>query len=164
MLSGCWTAIVLSSAATLLAGTVATMLAKYGRATSRAGKLIGAWAVLLVAGYLDAGRTGRGTLLTAASIVQVTPSIWTANRTERPTGISAETWMLVFGELVCWTAFGLYRSDPRLISLGATGITASIFMLDRIWRTGHRGRNSPTPSAATAPGRSSNPITNTPES
>src|SRR5690349_5329040 len=103
MLSGYWTAIMPSSAATLLAGTLATMLARYGRATSRATKLIGAWAGLLVAGYLIAGRTGLGTLLTVASVVQVAPSIWTAYRTERPTGISAETWMLIFGELACWT-------------------------------------------------------------
>lgn len=134
-LSGYWTATVPSSAAMLLAGTVATMLAARGRATSRAAAAICAWAALLITGYLVAGRTGLGSLLTVASIVQVAPSIWTAYRTEHPTGISRETWMLIFGELSCWTVFGFYRSDPRLIALGITGTTASVLMLDRVRRT-----------------------------
>jgi hypothetical protein len=119
----------------LLSGTVATMLARRGRATSRAAKLIGVWTALLVIGYLGAGRIGLGTLLTAASIVQVAPSIWSAYRTKHPTGVSGKTWMLILGELSCWTVFGLYQSDPRLLALGLTGITASVLMLDRIRRT-----------------------------
>ena len=99
-LSGYWTALVPSSAATLLAG-----------------------------------RGGLGTLLTAAFVLQVTPSVWTAYRTARPTGVSGGTWMLILGELSCWTVFGVHRSDPRLLSLGVTGITASVLMLARIRRT-----------------------------
>ncbi len=135
ILSEYWTAIVPSSAAALLAGTLATMLAMRGRATSRAAALVSAWAALLVAGYAVAGHTGLGNLLTMASIIQVAPSIWTAYRTERPTGVSRGTWMLFFGELSCWTIYGLYRSDPRLITLGITGVTASVLMLARIRRT-----------------------------
>ncbi|MBA2309330.1 MAG: hypothetical protein H0W01_08570 [Pseudonocardiales bacterium] len=135
ILSEYWTAIVPSSAAALLAGTLATMLAMRGRATSRAAALVSAWAALLVAGYAVAGHTGLGNLLTMASIIQVAPSIWTAYRTERPTGVSRGTWMLIFGELSCWTIYGLYRSDPRLITLGITGVTASVLMLARIRRT-----------------------------
>ena len=90
---------------------------------------------MLASAYLVAGRTGLGALLTAAFAVQVTPSIWTAYRTPRPTGISAGTWLLILGELCCWLTFGLYRSDPRLIALGITGVTASTLMLARIRRT-----------------------------
>jgi hypothetical protein len=79
-----------------------------------------------------AGRAGLGTLLTAAFILQVTPSIWAAYRTTRPTGISAGTWLLIRGELACWLIFGLHKSDPRLIALGTTGVAASLLMLTRI--------------------------------
>jgi uncharacterized protein with PQ loop repeat len=144
--SGYWAAIVPSSAAALLAGAVATMLATRGRATFRAAAPIGAWAALLVMGYVLAGRTGLGSLLTMAFIVQVVPSLWTAYRTEHPTGISRGTWMLILGELTCWLAFGVYRSDPRLIMLGITGVIASLLMLAR---SATRG-SSPTPTSRSA--------------
>jgi uncharacterized protein with PQ loop repeat len=143
-LSAYWTALVPSSSATLLAGALATMLALRGQARARSAVLIGAWAALLTAGFTVAGRTGLGTLLTAAFILQVTPSIWTAYRTARPTGISQGTWMLILGELTCWTIFGVHRADPRLIILGITGVTASILMLARI----HRTNRKPTANAA----------------
>jgi uncharacterized protein with PQ loop repeat len=120
--------------ATLLAGALATMLARRGQATARPAALVGAWAALLAAAVAAAGRTGLGTLLTAAFVLQVTPSIWTAYRTARPTGISRGTWMLIFGELSCWATFGLHKSDPRLIVLGFTGMAASLLMLARIRR------------------------------
>jgi uncharacterized protein with PQ loop repeat len=145
-LSAYWTAMLPSSAAMLLAGVVAATLTLRGRATARAATLVGVWAALLVAAYAVAGRTGLGSLLTAASIVQLAPSIWTAYRTERPTGLSPGTWLLILGELSCWLIFGLHRSDPRLIVLGITGVTASLLMLARIWHTGRlNGRALPTP-------------------
>ena len=129
-----WTALVPSCSATVLAGTLAVLLSIKGRPQPRPAILISAWAVMLVAAYLVLGRTGLGALLTVAFAVQVAPSIWTAYRTERPTGISAGTWLLILGELSCWLTFGLYKSDPRLITLGLTGMTASAFMLTRIHR------------------------------
>jgi uncharacterized protein with PQ loop repeat len=131
-LSGFWTALAPSSSAALLAGALAMMLALRGRAKAGAAAAISAWAAILIAGFAIAGRTGLGTLLTAAFALQVVPSIWTAYRTNHPTGISNVTWMLVFGELSCWTIFGLHRSDPRLIILGFTGVAASTLMLARI--------------------------------
>jgi uncharacterized protein with PQ loop repeat len=129
-----WTALVPSCSATVLAGTLAVLLSIKGRPRPRPAILIGAWAAMLVAAYLVLGRTGLGALLTVAFAVQVAPSIWTAYRTERPTGISAGTWLLILGELSCWLTFGLYKSDPRLITLGLTGMTASALMLTRIHR------------------------------
>jgi len=87
-----------------------------------------------------AGQAGLGALLTAAFLLQVTPSLWTAYRTERPTGISAGTWLLILGELTCWLTFGLHVSDPRLITLGTSGIIVSALMLARIHRTTRSGR------------------------
>src|SRR5262245_12716231 len=133
-LSGYWTALVPAASAMCLAGTLAMMLFHRGRARVRPAVLIGVWIVLLVAALSGAGRNGLGTLLTAAFVLQVTPSIWTAYRTEHPTGISPETWMLILGEVSCWTIFGVHESDPRLITLGITGVVASVLMLARIHR------------------------------
>ena len=94
-----WTALVPSSSATALAGTLAILLSVKDRPRLRPSVPIAAWAAMLVAAYLILGRTGLGALLTAAFVVQVAPSIWTAYRTERPTGISAGTWLLILGEL-----------------------------------------------------------------
>jgi uncharacterized protein with PQ loop repeat len=138
--SGYWTALVPAASATLLAGTLATMLARRGQAKARPPVLIGGWVALLLAGFTVAGRTGLGTLLTAAFVLQVTPSIWTAYRTAHPTGVAAGTWLLILGELSCWTIFGLHQPDPRLITLGVTGVTASALMLARIR---HRRRHEP---------------------
>jgi len=134
-LSGFWTALLPSSSATLLSGALATMLALRGQAKARPTVLISIWVVLLATGLTFAGRVGLGTLLTGAFVLQVTPSVWTAYRTERPTGVSHGTWMLILGELSCWTIFGVHKSDPRLITLGITGVTASALMLTRIHRT-----------------------------
>ena len=134
-LSAYWAALVPASSATLLAGALATMLARRGRATARPAVLIGVWAALLAVAFILAGRSGLGTLLTAAFVVQVTPSVWTAYRTARPTGISRGTWLLILGELSCWTVFGVHKSDPRLMILGFTGVAASVLMLARIRRT-----------------------------
>jgi hypothetical protein len=131
-LSGYWTALIASCSVTLLAGTLAVMLTGRGEAGLRSVATIGAWAVALAAGYATAGRAGLGTLLAAAFVVQVVPSLWTAYRTARPTGISAGTWTLILGELACFLAYGLYESDPRLTALGSTGVAASALMLARL--------------------------------
>jgi hypothetical protein len=127
-----WTALVPSSSATLLAGTMAVMLTRRGRGGRRPGVLICMWAAMLLTAYGVAGRSGLGTLLTGAFMLQVTPSIWTAYRAARPTGISAGTWLLILGELTCWLVYGLHESDPRLITLGASGVVASGLMLARL--------------------------------
>jgi uncharacterized protein with PQ loop repeat len=148
-----WTALVPSSSATLLAGTLAVMLLRRlqpgprpgpqpGPLPGRAAALIGVWAVLLGAAGAVGGRAGLGTLLTAAFLLQVTPSVWTAYRTIRLTGISSGTWLLILGELTCWMIFGLYTADPRLITLGASGIIVSALMLGRIHRTARTGRST----------------------
>jgi len=148
-----WTALVPSSSATFLAGTLAVLLTVRGRAKPRSAVLIGAWAAMLITASLAAGRAGLGALLTAAFAVQVAPSIWTAYRTARPTGISSGTWLLIGGELSCWLAFGLYRSDPRLIALGVTGVTASTLMLARIRQASRGERGAVDPSAQPEAGR-----------
>ena len=133
-----WTALIPSCSATLLAGTLAVMLLRRRRPEPRPTALIAAWAITLAAAGAVAGRAGLGALLTAAFLLQVTPSVWTAYGTARPTGISSGTWLLILGELTCWMIFGLHAADPRLITLGASGIIASTLMLARIHRTTRR--------------------------
>jgi len=137
-----WTALIPSCSATVLAATLVLLLSTRGQARLRPSIPVGVWAATLVAAYLVLGRTGLGALLTAAFAVQVAPSIWTAYRTERPTGISSGTWLLILGELCCWLTFGLYKSDPRLITLGLTGVTACALMLGRIHHTSRRERRT----------------------
>jgi uncharacterized protein with PQ loop repeat len=134
-LASYWTALVPASSATLLAGTLAIMLTRRGQAKTRQAVLIGGWVALLIAGFTVAGRTGLGTLLTVAFILQVTPSLWTAYRTAHLTGVAAGTWLLILGELSCWTIFGVHQADQRLLTLGVTGVTASTLMLARIRHT-----------------------------
>jgi uncharacterized protein with PQ loop repeat len=137
-----WTALVPASSATLLASTLAIMLARRGQAKARPAVLISSWLALLIAGFTLAGRSGLGTLLTAAFVLQVTPSLWTAYRTAHLTGVARGTWLLILGELSCWTIFGVHQSDPRLIALGVTGATASALMLTRIRRTRDTNRSA----------------------
>jgi uncharacterized protein with PQ loop repeat len=134
-LSGFWTALVPAISATLLAGTLAALLACRGAGfPRRPAALALVWAALLITAASLFGQSGLGTALTVAFLLQVTPSVWTAYRADDTTGIAAGTWLLIFGELLCWGVFGIYESDPRLIVLGATGVTASLLVLARVTR------------------------------
>jgi uncharacterized protein with PQ loop repeat len=129
--SGFWSALPAAAAAVLLAGVLAVLLARRGQRSRRATLAIAAWSAALIVVGAVAGRVGLGTLLTAAFAGQVAPSIWAAYRTAHPTGISRGTWLLILGELACWAAYGADKSDPRLITLGCTGVLASLLMLSR---------------------------------
>jgi hypothetical protein len=95
--------------------------------------------MMLITACAVTGRAGLGSLLTAAFLVQVTPSIWSAYRTARPSGVSPGTWLLILGELSCWMTFGWPASDPRLITLGVSGVAASALTLARIYWTRRTG-------------------------
>jgi uncharacterized protein with PQ loop repeat len=131
-LSGFWTALVPAISATVLAGVLAVMLAGGAGFPRRPAALALLWAALLITATGLFGRAGLGTALTVAFLLQVTPSVWTAYRADDTTGIAAGTWLLIFGELLCWGVFGIYESDPRLIVLGATGVAASLLVLARV--------------------------------
>jgi uncharacterized protein with PQ loop repeat len=133
LLSRYWTALAPALSATLLAGVLAVMLTRRGASVPRrSAALTLVWTAMLITAAGVLGRTGLGTALTAAFLLQVTPSVWTAYRSADTTGISAGTWLLIFGELLCWGIFGIYQSDPRLIVLGATGVAASMLILARV--------------------------------
>ena len=58
--------------------------------------------------------------------------MWTVYRSRDTAGVSRGTWLLIFGELLCWGVFGVHEADPRLIVLGATGVVASLLVLARV--------------------------------
>jgi hypothetical protein len=58
--------------------------------------------------------------------------VWTVYRSRDTAGVSRATWLLIFGELLCWGVFGIHEADPRLIVLGATGVVASLLVLARV--------------------------------
>jgi uncharacterized protein with PQ loop repeat len=148
-LSGFWTALIPAVSATVLSGALAVMLARRGAGIPRRpAALVVVWAALLILAAGLFGRAGLGTALTAAFLLQVTPSVWTAFRAKATTGIAAGTWLLIFGELLCWGVFGIHESDPRLIVLGATGVTASLLILARMAKP--RGPRTLRPSDAGA--------------
>ncbi len=134
-LSGFWTALVPAISVTVLAGVLAVLLARLGGVSPRPVAITAGWAVLLALAWAVAGRVGLGTALAASFVIQVAPSVWTAYRTHRPTGISRGTWLLILAELLCWGLYGLHKSDPRLIVLGWTGVAASVLMLARSRRS-----------------------------
>jgi uncharacterized protein with PQ loop repeat len=136
-LSGYWTALVPAIAATVLAGALAVLLARRLGVRPRPAAVVAGWAVLLVVAWTVAGRAGIGAALTASFVLQVTPSVWTAYRTRRPTGISRGTWLLILAELFCWGVYGVHESDVQLTVLGGTGVVASLLMLARA-RSGGR--------------------------
>jgi len=147
-LSHYWTPTISAAVVTLIAGILATELARRGRMTRTGTLLTSVWTVLLIALGTAFGRVALGAALAAAFIVQVSPSLFTAYRTRHPTGISRRTWLLILGELVCYGLYGLKTGDPRLIALGTIGTTASILMLARSGQTSLEAPISAT-SAAT---------------
>jgi uncharacterized protein with PQ loop repeat len=150
-LSGFWTALVPAVSATVLAAVLAAMLTRRGAGLPRRpAALAVVWAALLVLGGTLFGRAGLGGLLTVAFILQVTPSVWTAVRARDTAGIAVGTWLLILGELLCWGVFGLDQSDPRLIILGATGVTASLIVLARVASTRRSRPLAPGPMGAGA--------------
>jgi len=131
-LSGFWTALVPAISATVLSGLLAIVLARRGGGPKRPMLLTSAWAVVLLAAAALSGRTGLGSALAVAFLLQVTPSVWTVFRSRDTAGVSSGTWLLVLGELLCWGVFGIHQADPRLIVLGATGVVASLLVLARV--------------------------------
>ncbi len=132
-LSGFWTALVPAISATVLSGLLAVELARRGGGTpKRPAMLASVWAVVLLTAAAAFGRTGLGSALAVAFLLQVTPSVWTVCRSRDTAGVSRGTWLLIFGELLCWGVFGIHEADPRLIVLGATGVVASLLVLARV--------------------------------
>lgn len=154
-LSGFWTALVPAISATVLSGWLAVVLARRGAGLpKRPMALASVWAVILLTAAAVFGRAGLGSALAVAFLLQVTPSVWTVYRSKDTAGVSRVTWLLIFGELLCWGVFGIHEADPRLIVLGATGVVASLLVLARVsWLRADRAPVTPLLEAPSAHGR-----------
>ena len=132
-LSGFWTALVPAISATAASGLLAVELARRGGGMPKLPMVLtSVWAVVLLTAGVAFGRAGLGSALAVAFLLQVTPSVWTVYRSRDMAGVSRGTWLLIFGELLCWGMFGIHEADPRLIVLGATGVIASLLVLARV--------------------------------
>jgi hypothetical protein len=127
-----WTGLAASISATILAGVLAVWLARRGELSRRAALSITAWAALLAVTGGAFGRVGLGAALAASFILQTAPSVWQAYRSARVSGISAGTWLLILGELLCWGLYGTAEQDPRLMVLGWAGVAISLLILARV--------------------------------
>jgi PQ loop repeat len=131
-----WFALIPSSSAAVLGGSLGIMLMRRGCGSAGSRLPIGAWTlVLVVVGAVD--RRLLGVMLTGAFLIQVVPAVTTAYRTRHPTGIARGTWRLILAEVSCWAVFGAANHDVPLIVLGTTGIASALLML-------HRARSSNT--------------------
>jgi uncharacterized protein with PQ loop repeat len=138
--SGYTSALPTAAAAAIGAGATAFLLSRLRRTRWRDAIRIAAWGAVLLGVALTSEAAFLGTVLTVAATAQLLPSVWSACRTVRPSGISIGTWLLIVGELTCWGAYGVYQSDPRLIVLGAMGTVSGSLVLGRAIRTGRSGR------------------------
>jgi len=143
-----WFALVPSSSASLLGGTLGVMLQRRRPLPRRTALLIAGW-IALVAAAAVVDRRLLGAVLTGAFLIQVVPALVTAYRTPHPTGIARGTWRLLLGELTCWSVFGAANHDGPLVVLGTTGIVAALLMLHRA-RTAGGGRQPAARAAATS--------------
>jgi uncharacterized protein with PQ loop repeat len=147
-----WFALVPSSSASLLGGALGVAIARRRPLPPRIRTLIGTWAIVVLgAALLD--RRVLGAVLTAAFLVQVTPALAAVYRTRHPTGTSQATWLLILGEVSCWSVFGVVNGDGPLVVLGTTGVTSALAILHRsrsTARPGHRRkRGAMTPARPT---------------
>jgi hypothetical protein len=99
--------------------------------------LIGPWAIVVLGAALHDRRV-LGAVLTAAFVVQVTPALVAAHRTNHPTGISQATWLLILGEVSCWSVFGVVNRDGPLVVLGTTAVMSALAILHRSRSTARR--------------------------
>ena len=88
-LSGFWIALVPAISATVLSGLLAVELARRGGGMpKRPMALASMWAVVLLTAAAAFGRTGLGSALAVAFLLQVTPSVWAVYRSPDTAGVS----------------------------------------------------------------------------
>ena len=63
--------------------------------------------------------------------VMLTPSVWTAYRTARPSGISPGTWSIGLAEAFLWGYYGMFHADRGIITFAVVGLVGSVLMLLR---------------------------------
>lgn len=96
------------------------------------------WAVMLGATLGFGSWSTLGLVLGLSFGLQMVPSVWTAYRSPRPTGISAGTWWIGLTEAVLWFVYGRAYADLPLQVFGLTYLVGSALMLGRYYVTRRR--------------------------
>lgn len=90
-----------------------------------------AWAAALAAVGAAGGWPLFGIVLGWSYAVQLSPSVWTAYRTDRPTGVSPGTWALISFEGVLWGMYGWWNADTPIVVYAVVGAVTGILVLAR---------------------------------
>lgn len=143
-----WTAYLSSQELWLAAPSTAVMILFYalvlrylalsGRdLRSSAGRGI-TWVVMLTSTGLLGGWPALGLLLGWSYVVQLAPSVWSAYRSYRPSGVSIGTWALIGVEAVLWGVYGWFYSDSAIVIYAVVGLVASTAIVLRVFVTRNR--------------------------
>jgi uncharacterized protein with PQ loop repeat len=107
------------------------VLGKSGRPLG-AGLLRGiTFSAVLVATAIVAGWAALGVALGLSFGIMMAPTLWTAYRTPRPTGISPGTWLLGVVEALLWGFYGWHHADAGVITFAVVAAAGSAAMLAR---------------------------------
>lgn len=93
------------------------------------------WAVLLIGVTMVASWETLGVVLGLSFAVQLSPSVWSAYRTEDPSGVSPGTWWIGLAEALLWGAFGWFHGKAGIVTFSVVGAIASVLMLIRYQAT-----------------------------
>ncbi len=130
---GLWAAAPSTAVMTVFYGLVMWALARTGAAHRlRPGLGAGvAWAAVLWATAVFAGTGAMGVLLASSYLVQFTPAVAAAYRSDRPSGISAGTWRLIVVESGLWGIYGWWNTDRPIVLYAAAGVVGGGLILAR---------------------------------
>ena len=96
------------------------------------------WATLLTGALAYGGWDLLGVILGVSFGIQMTPSVWTAYREHRPSGISPGTWWIGIAEAALWWFYGIAHADVPLTMFGGVYFLGSVVMLARYYTTRRR--------------------------
>ncbi|MGF1667749.1 MAG: PQ-loop domain-containing transporter [Acidimicrobiia bacterium] len=128
-----WAAVPSTAVMTIFYGLVIWALARTGTAGRlRPGLGMGAlWAVALGSTGAFAGVDAMGVVLASSYVVQFTPPVLAAWRSDRPSGVSAGTWRLIVVESALWGTYGWWNSDRPIVMYAVAGVVGGGLILAR---------------------------------
>lgn len=97
-----------------------------------------AWAATLAATLVFIGWRAMGLVLAWSYVIQISPSVWAAYRSPRPSGVSPGTWGLIGIEAALWGFYGWWFSDAAIVTYATIGVAGSILILLRYLATRRR--------------------------
>jgi len=130
-----WYAVVAPLSTFIFYAVALRALAGTGRDLRNATVIAVGWSLVLGGVAVGGGWTTLGVVLGLTYAAMVTPSIWTAYRSRKPSGVSAGTWWIGSVEALLWGLYGLYHMDPGIITFGTVQLMASALMLTRYYTT-----------------------------